>query len=767
MKRIWSIGFGLERTGLLALRFPVLFSAIVLALCVAAAVQIPKVRFNGDVADILPEDSEAYRNYFASKERFRDFSRDVTVIVRSDRLMTAAGLEELRFLQLELAVTEGVAGVTSMFSLPLPDPVTGALGQFFPAELTDDAEAKRLVAELVERWPQARSLVAPERNLAVLLVTLEAIPIDGGFETWPNFVKLRQAASETAPEDFSLLYAGLTPIGGTIISALVSDQVKLSVIGLALGTLIAFAIYRSVLAAILCSVPPALTVLWSLGMIGFLEVRINYLTTVLPTLALIVAFADGIVLYYRWQASNAAKFEPASNLAEALSSVGPASSLTSITTVLAFSSFLFASGEALHVFALLGMACITLAFLAVIAGMPLTCHWAMKLGLVTPRGVRRPAFGGIGAWFGVLVGRRPAAFAIAAVGVIACLGYVHTEVRPEYRITDYLPADSDARLAEDLSNDVIGGRSLLMISVPKAEDAPVLSDGNLARLREVETAIRQRFEPGRIISPARLADGVDNPAALERLAGEIENSAGPTRSSFVSSQGDFMLVTVRVPSDQPIAETLDQLNDLRGDLAQLTYGREIVVAGFDVLMAEEFTRLIDQLRTSLLIAILLGVAIVGIATASPMLALVALTPNLLPILMIEFALYLRGGSVNLSEVIALTVAFGIAIDNAVHILNYWRMARERGADPGDAIIEAVTEVGPALAASTVIICVSSLVTQASALPMIPVLGFLIIATLILALISNLAILPANILALKGLLTLGAGEKAPLNGEAEQ
>jgi hypothetical protein len=48
----------------------------------------------------------------------------------------------------------------------------------------------------------------------------------------------------------------------------------------------------------------------------------------------------------------------------------------------------------------------------------------------------------------------------------------------------------------------------------------------------------------------------------------------------------------------------------------------------------------------------------------------------------------------------------------------------------------------------VIICVSSLVTLLSVLPMVPIVGGLIIATLVTALVSNLVILPANILALK-------------------
>jgi uncharacterized protein len=218
-----------------------------------------------------------------------------------------------------------------------------------------------------------------------------------------------------------------------------------------------------------------------------------------------------------------------------------------------------------------------------------------------------------------------------------------------------------------------------------------------------------------------------------------------------------MLVTVRIPSDQSIAVTLEQIKSLEKGMAALPYGKDVIVTGFDVLMAEEFTGLIQQLRWSLIAAIFMGVVIVGIAARSPVMAVAAITPNLLPILMVELVIWLRGGGINISEVIALTIAFGIAIDNAVHLINIFTAERAKGVSVETAVDRAMTEAGPALVASMVIICVSSLVTLLSVLPMVPIVGGLIIATLVTALVSNLVILPANILALKRFLPESATE----------
>ncbi len=284
---MWSIGFGLEKIGLAAMRRPVLFSLLLLLVSVAAASQITKVRFDGDVTAVLPENSEAYRNYFDNRERFRDFSRDITILVESPRLMTASGLEDLRFLQLEMAVTEKVANATTLFSIPLADRETGELGQFFPEEIQSDEDAASLVGRLLETYPQAGQLVAPEQNAALLIVTLpENLP---KFEGYSSYIAIREAALAAAPQDFKLRFTGLTPIGATIVSGLLTDQLRLTVIGILLGAAIALIVFRSVAAALICAVAPGLTALWMIGLFGWLGVPINYLTTVLPTLALIVS----------------------------------------------------------------------------------------------------------------------------------------------------------------------------------------------------------------------------------------------------------------------------------------------------------------------------------------------------------------------------------------------------------------------------------------------------------------------------------------------
>jgi hypothetical protein len=713
-----------------------------------AALQIPKVRFDGDVTVVLPAESEAFANYRAQKAEFRDFTRDVTLLVKSDRLATASGLEDLRTLALDLAVADGVDRVFSLFSLPDPDPQTGRIGNFFPETIADDAEAARLLTRLIAEYPQAGSLVAPNHGVAALVIAFSDLP-DGdktasGRQSLRAFADLRKTAAAAAPPDFELNYAGLTPISSTIIRALVGDQIKLTVLGFAAGIAIAFFVFRSLLAAAICATGPALTAIWSLATFGWFAIPVTYLSTVLPTLALVLAFADSIMLYHRWHILNAMGGDPRDHLAEAVRRVGPATSLTSITTFIAFLSFLFSPGSALKQFALLGAGFVMLAFFAVILGLPVVGHWLARAGLIRSGTLRRPAFAGAGLRVATIVRPRARVVAVAGLVIAAALAALHFQVRPEFRLTDYLPHASETRRAEDMANRLIGGRAMLFLSVPAAVAGSPFAPENIARLREVEAAIATIAPPGRVVSATALANRVTTPQGLAELDRQFSEAPEAARASYRSRDGARLMLGMRIESDQSIQTTLKQMEGLEKAVGGLSYGGEIRIAGFDALMAREFTSLIGQLRNSLLVAVILNVLLIGIVARSARLSLAALTPNLLPILAVEMFVWLRGGGINMSEVIALTIAFGIAVDNAVHMLNIREDFIREGKAPAAALETAVVEVGPGLVASCAIIGASTLVTQVSVLPMVPTVGQLIVATLVLALVSNLAILPANL-----------------------
>ncbi|MEO0910113.1 MAG: hypothetical protein AAFX96_07170 [Pseudomonadota bacterium] len=442
-----SLGFGLEKIGVAALHRPGPFSLMLLALTVLAISFATNVRFNGNVVSVVPEKSQNMQIFVEQRDNFRNFNRDIAVVVKSPRIAKASGLEDLREMQLELALTDNVGSAITLFSIPEPEPETGALQQIFPTTIESDAQAKETIDYILKEYPQAESFISLEENAALMMVALD-LGVDNGTDAWAieAYKGVVAAVESVAPDDFEIFYAGLTPISVTILETLIQDQVRLTLFGLALGAIVAMLFFRNILAAMVCAFAPVLTAVWGIGVFGLFGVPISYLTTVLPTLALILAYADGIVLYHRWnklnlKIGNPTKEELTNNLEEAIRRVGPASALTSITTAFAISSFALSSSEALVEFAWIGVFLVSLAFLAVIIGIPVLGHWLIRFNLIKSKDSSEPSLAFGNAAYKAL-STMPRLISLISCLVIFLLFYVHTLLQPDYRITDYLPTES-------------------------------------------------------------------------------------------------------------------------------------------------------------------------------------------------------------------------------------------------------------------------------------------------------------------------------------
>ena len=92
-------------------------------------------------------------------------------------------------------------------------------------------------------------------------------------------------------------------------------------------------------------------------------------------------------------------------------------------------------------------------------------------------------------------------------------------------------------------------------------------------------------------------------------------------------------------------------------------------------------------------------------------------PNLFPILGTEAWLWTTGQGLQLSTVLSLTIAFGIAVDDTTHFLSHYLHARrEEGKDHHEAVRFTMDRIGGAIVATTLILCSGTAIVMFSALP---------------------------------------------------
>ncbi|MEQ8737493.1 MAG: MMPL family transporter, partial [Hoeflea sp.] len=426
----------------------------------------------------------------------------------------------------------------------------------------------------------------------------------------------------------------------------------------------------------------------------------------------------------------------------AVRTVGPASSLTSLTTALAFASFGFAGNRAISELAVFGAIGVCIAFVAMMLVLPVVVHFRPRLmkpfAATAPRRLVR-----LGAIIADRAPRGGPTFVIVLGAVLVVLVWGHFALEPAYTVRDYVPRAASVLAAEESLDRHFGGSARLHVVLDTSGSQNPLDAENLGRLAELATIVSEvtdeygvRSKP--LVVAALQIDG-DLPSLLNSMPADLRNQV-------VARDNSAIRISVGVSSLQSTDMTVRMIKTFEERLAGLSFASGVGITGFNAVLSDNFPRLLDQMRVSLFVCVALVFIILWIVTRRFALAAACMVPNLVSVLVVENMIWVLGLDLNLTNLIGLTIAFGISVDNSVHVVNALLETRPRHTIARAVVQQTIKAIAPALIAGTLIICVSAGAMAMSTIPAIAQLGILMATSLLIALLSNLTVLPASLLA---------------------
>jgi hypothetical protein len=219
---------------------------------------------------------------------------------------------------------------------------------------------------------------------------------------------------------------------------------------------------------------------------------------------------------------------------------------------------------------------------------------------------------------------------------------------------------------------------------------------------------------------------------------------------FIAADQTAVLVTARLPDVDsseilPVVEKIDKALD---PVRKQHPGYEISVTGLPAIAARNSATLISELTWGLVGDIFLVFIFLGIALRSMLVGVSSILPSLFPIFTTGALLYYSGQGLQFASIVAITVAFSLAIDSTIHFLNRFRLEEDRvGPGPGSAkqaLASTAHHIGPAVVLTTIVLTLGLGVTMLSDLPSLRLFGQLASACLFSSLIGQLIILPATV-----------------------
>jgi len=153
----------------------------------------------------------------------------------------------------------------------------------------------------------------------------------------------------------------------------------------------------------------------------------------------------------------------------------------------------------------------------------------------------------------------------------------------------------------------------------------------------------------------------------------------------------------------------------------------------------------ESLLHGLLIALVMVSLLMGLLFRNWKMLLLALVPNLIPLLFAAALIGYTGTPLEAGISIVFAIIFGIAVDDTIHFLSKYKLAKDQyGGDREQALQVTFQECGKAIIFTTIILFFGFMILLFSTSQPAVIIGMLISVTLFSALIADLTILPVLI-----------------------
>lgn len=722
MKRAFTNTFGCA----LAVRFPRAALVVWLAALVIGGINLPSLQFDDDIQRAFASEGGRFAQLTALSEAVGGEVRDIIVLVEANDTLSPDDLASLRDAALELELVDGVAGVASPFSLRFAPHHAHFPGEpVFPVDLLAADGLDRLNA-YEQSFAFARTMIDSDRSAVMFAIWVE--PAADRIEAIERLEAVRAVLGQALGGGLRFTVTGEDAIAQDMVAALQTDLLVLNAAGSAFAFGVALAIFGGLRWALVAFVPAAASGLMALAIFAIIGLPVTVLNVIVPILVLVLALSDcmHLTLHLRGQSRS---LTLKTRLARTIAQIAPANALTSLTTAVAFGAIAISSFEQLDELAVLGAVSVLASYWIGVVGFVVLAPFGDTAGGPSAEGPKWLCVPKFVPW---LVFHRSGLVVGVTAATIVAGGWAALSVTPWFPLYQNLPESSQVRRAHRTVEAKFGGYLRLWSEL----DERPTTQAQWTKMVAVTEALRRALAGSAVVSLSTYAQWLD-PSGNPPDADALSDLPPALRAQLWS--GGTMRVIAFVPEPMHDRATLERYD--RAEQAALAAGADRVV-GLPAIFRYEAVAVIGELQKGLVLACLAAGLILAFAHRWPGLVLVLAAPNILPLLVATATLPLiSAGQVNPTALLALTVAFGIAVDDSVHFINRFVLERAGGADLEAALNTAIGQTGRVMIATTMLICAGISSALLSDFSTVRLFGTMAIVTFIAALVADLVLLP--------------------------
>ena len=765
------------RVSRIILRNRILLLSVLALITIFFGYHAQRVEMSYEYASLLPKKDQAYKDYQKFVQVFGEEGNLIIVGIQDSNFFKIDHFNRWERLSSELSKVEGVENllsVTNTYNLVKDTEAKKfRVVSTFPDTISSQEELDKYVEEFY-RLPFYKGLVYnPEHHAYILAITVNKDKMKSK-EREDLVANIQKVCHQfEKDENVNLHYSGLPYIRVVNSVKIKKELYMFSVLALAICIIVLFFFFRSFKAVFVPVLIVIVGVIWAMGMLSLFGYKITLLSGMIPPLLIVIGIPNSIYMLNKFHHEYVSHGNKVKALQRVIIKIGNATFLTNLTTASGFATFVIVKSDILRQFGIiaslniLGLFVLSLLLIPIIfslIGPPSSRH----VGHLDNRIVSVI----INKLMHISLNYRRVVY-ITTIGIVLVGIYGISRIKSSGYMVDDIPESDPVYIDLKFFEENFNGLMPLEIMVDTKQPQGVMQLTTFRKIDELEKRLEAYPELSR---PTSLLDllkfskqafynGFERYYSLpnNREKNFILQYAQTGKENvdllhaFVDSTRQRTRISIRVKDVG--TKRMEELyagfmSDIDSVFTSDKY--DITVTGSSITAFRGTQYLLKNLFTSLGLAILLISAFMAIMFSSWRMVIMSLTPNVIPLIFTAAVMGFTGIPIKASTILVFSIAFGISVDNTIHFLAKYRQElNHTNWDIRKSVVMALKETGVSMIYTSVVLFFGFGIFSISNFGGTQAMGILVSLTLLIAVTSNLILLPSLLSGLERLTTTEA------------
>lgn len=706
--------------------------------------EIRSLKIDADILRSLPDDDPDARLLKKIGKNFGGNNMGV-IILETDNIYQTSVLEHIQLLTDTLANIDGITTVSSLTNIIN---IKGGDYGIEIGKLVDEYEIPEspkdfqiLRNNILNNEMYKGSIVSEDETSTLIIFNL-----DNNSDVNAIAKNVIQKTEElNLPE--KLYYIG-SPMLLTYISDLMRDDLtNLLPLAFLVIAFILFLSFRSISGVLLPLLIAIISIVWSLGSMAFLDIKMSMISNNIPIILLAIGSAYTIHVINR--INKVSQSKEADVIATALAFVLIPLILAALTTIIGFVSFIF--GAYLNmivdfgIFTALGTLFASLLSIFFVPAILEVVNYKGK------KNIKQKEHSYITNYFlkpiNALLIKRPKTILIFWMVLIAISIVGMSSIKRSVDIQEYFKKNNPTRLAEKIMIEKFGGTKPIFVHFkgnmqsPKVLKTMIQTSEHMEKSPDVYTSMSIAKLIAEINLNITNTRGIPNKSEqIEQLWFLLEGNEVLNRFVNEDLTEGIIISKFKSPDNESKKEFAKYMRAFIATNSSKDCEIEITGMPFvDITMDQS---LINSQIGSILIAILFVIILVGIILRSWISGLYASIPIIATIMLLFGFMGLTGISLNIATVLVASVALGIGIDYSIHIISHFNECYKKSQDLYASIQESILISGNAIIINVISVSAGFLILVFSEMVPLQYFGLLIALSMVSSCLGALTLLPS-------------------------